>query len=113
MIELDSCGKALAYWKKNELNKYDRILILPNADVMLNHRIRTIFGSMLGARRGIVIEGRQAADLLALYSLYAFTDKLVIGSLDLPYGRKLCNLLHSGVTTEEELIRDVLFEALN
>ncbi|MDR1132649.1 MAG: hypothetical protein LBL05_00715 [Synergistaceae bacterium] len=78
----------------------------------MNSRIRAAFEVKLGERRGTVVEGRDAEDLFALYSLYAFTDKLVIGSFDLPHGRKLRNLLDSGVATEETLINDVILGAM-
>jgi hypothetical protein len=39
--------------------------------------------------------------MLLIYSLYAFTDKLIIGSFDLPHGRKLRNFLDSGIATED------------
>ncbi|MDR2089459.1 MAG: hypothetical protein LBP73_08900 [Clostridiales Family XIII bacterium] len=49
---------------------------------------------------------------MELYSLYAFTDKLIVGSFDLPHGRKLRNLLDAGLATEEELINDVILGAM-
>jgi len=77
-----------------------------------NAKMCAAFNAKLGDRRGMVIEGRQAERLLDLYSLYAFTDKLIIGSFDLPRGRKLRNLLDSGTATEDELINDVILGAM-
>jgi hypothetical protein len=96
----------------NALNVVDYILLLPNGAPRLNDRLRAIFTAKLGDRRGIIIEGTQTDELLALYSFYAFTDKLIFGSFDLPQGRKLRNLLDSGIATEEELVRDVILGAM-
>ena len=90
------------------LDANDFILILPHADARLNAKLRAAFAAKLGGRRGLVAEGRRAEALLALYCLYAFTDRLIVGSLDLPPGRKLRNLLTSGIATEQELIDDVI-----
>ena len=71
-------------------------------------------GDLAGSeRKWMILEGKDAQEILALYSLYAFTDKLIIGSFDLPHGRKLRNLLDSGVATEDELINDVILEMLD
>lgn len=94
------------------LDSYDFILIFPH-DNTLNNKIRSAFTAKLGSRRGIIIEGEPAEDLLTLYSLYEFTDRLIIGSFDLPHGRKLRNLLDSGVATEDELINNVILGAMN
>ena len=95
-------------WQGKCLDSVDFVLLLPHTNTHLNALLRSAFTLKLGDRRGVVIEGEQADELLALYSLYAFTDELIIGSLDLPHGRKLQNLLDSGVATEEELINDVI-----
>jgi hypothetical protein len=50
--------------------------------------------------------------ILTLYSLYAFIDRLIIGSFDLPPGRKLRKLIDTGIATEEELIHDVILGAM-
>ncbi|MDR3165269.1 MAG: hypothetical protein LBU13_06795 [Synergistaceae bacterium] len=47
-----------------------------------------------------------------MYSLYEFSDKVIIGSFDEPHGRKLRNLLDSGIATEETLIDDVILGAM-
>jgi hypothetical protein len=99
-------------WLSDFLESFVFILILPNLESGPNSRIRAAFEAKLGARRGIVLEGAQAEQLLNLYSLYAFTDKLIIGSFDLPPGRRLRNLLQSGVATEEELIQDIILGAM-
>jgi hypothetical protein len=93
------------------MDAYDYILLLPHDAPRLNEKLRAAFAAKLGARHGAIIQGDEAQQLLALYSLYAFTDKLIIGSFDEPYGRKLRNLLESGAT-EDELIGDVILGAL-
>jgi hypothetical protein len=99
-------------WQDSGLCDYDYVLLLPQNDLRLNVLLRSAFIHKLGDRRGIVIEGAQAEELLTLYSFYAFTNKLIVGSFDLPHGRKLRNLLDSGIATEEELINDVILGAL-
>jgi hypothetical protein len=39
--------------------------------------------------------------------------EIIIGSLDFPPGRKLRNLLYSGVATAAELINDVILGSVN
>jgi hypothetical protein len=102
---------AQSYWLKDEIEDASFVLVLPSADA-LDTSIRAAFEAKLGGRRGVVVEGRNAEGLLALYSLYAFTDKLIVGSFDLPHGRKLRNLLDSGVATEKTLIDDVILGAM-
>ncbi|MDR1321138.1 MAG: hypothetical protein LBK56_06890 [Gracilibacteraceae bacterium] len=108
----DITGAAREYWLSNEMDAYDYILLLPHDAPCLNAKLRAAFTAKLGGRRGAIIQGDEAQQLLALYSLYAFTDKLIIGSFDEPYGRKLRNLLESGAATEDELIGDVILGAL-
>ena len=108
-----SFSSARAYWRDHDLDRFDYVLLLPGMDDALNERISAAFAAKLGGCRGTVIEGRQADGILSLYSLYAFTDKLIIGSFDEPHGRKLRNLLDSGVAAEEELINDVILGTLN
>jgi hypothetical protein len=110
--DMNDTQNADDYWLANGLDGCDFALLLPPDDTALNARIRAAFEAKLGGRRGAVIEGREAEELLALYSLYAFTNKLIIGSFDLPHGRKLRNLLDSGIATEETLINDVILGAM-
>ena len=95
-----------------DFESLDYLLLLPHDDKRFNGLVRPAFDLKIGSRRGAVVEGGQALEVIALYSLYAFTDKLIIGSFDLPYGRKLRNLLESGVATEYELISDVILGAM-
>ena len=95
------------------LDSFDYILLLPHDDFRMNSMLRSAFAAKLDGRRGIIIDDERARLLIELYSLYAFTDKLIIGSFDLPYGRKLRNLLYSGGATEEELISDVILGGMD
>ena len=105
---------ARTFWLENGIDSNDFVLLLPQGgDDRLNAKLRTAFDAKLGKRRGMVIDEAQAESLLALYSLYAFTGKLIIGSFDLPYGRKLRNLLDSEIATEDELINDVILVAMD
>jgi len=104
----DSIYKARDYWRDNDLDRYDLILLLPETDQALNARIRAAFEGKFGGRSITVIEGEAARQILTLYSLYEFTDKLIIGSFDLPYGRKLRNLLDNEIATEDELTNNVI-----
>jgi hypothetical protein len=104
--------QAVKLWRDNVKSDIDFALLLPQNDEHRNALFRTVFNSKLGDRCGIIFEGEQAIELLTLYSLYAFTDKLIIGSFDLPQGRKLFNLLDSGIATAEELINDVILGAM-
>ena len=105
--------EARAYWHEHGLGRFDHILLLPGNDAALNGRIRSAFEAKLGGREGAVVEGDEAWTLVALYSLYAFTGKLIVGSFDLPFGRKLRNLLDSGAASEEDLINDVILGGLD
>jgi len=91
-----------------DFTNLDFLLLLPHDDERFNYMLRAAFAQKTAALRCAVIEGSQATEIITLYSLYAFSDKLIIGSLDLPHGRKLRNLLDSGYSTETELINDVI-----
>ena len=108
----DAIKKALTIWQNKNLNNADYILLLPHDDMEFNDRVRTSFIAKLNNRTGIVIEGPEARMLLTLYSLYAFTDKIIIGSFSEPHGRKLFNLLTSRIAAQEELINDVILGAM-
>ena len=106
------CEKARLAWKLNDFDNISYVLLLPGSDARLNGMIEAAFIAKLGERRGAVLAGTEAHDLLTCYSLYAFTDKLIVGSFDLPSGRKLRNLLDCGIATEDELINDVILGAM-
>jgi len=91
----------------------DYMLILPSNDERINALFNSLFTEKLSGCQGIIVENLQAEQIINLYSLYAFTDKLIIGSFDLPPGRKLRNLLESGIATEEELINDVILGVMD
>jgi hypothetical protein len=95
-------------WLQKLLSDFEFVLLLPSDD----QQIQSAFTRKLGNRRGAVIQGAEARQLLSLYALYEFSDKIIIGSFDLPHGRKLRNLLDSGIATEEKLINDVILGAM-
>ena len=99
---------AINIWEDKISDDVDFVLLLPGDDVRFNNRLCAAFSAKLGNRTGVVVEGSDADLLLSLYSLFAFSDKLIIGSLNQPYGRKLVNLISSGVATEEEAINDAI-----
>ena len=93
-------------------NDVDYVLVLPHENDCFNEQCRTAFQGKLGKKRGVVIEGADAREMLALYSLYAFTDKIIIGSFCLPHGRKLYHFIESGIADVDYLINDVILGAL-
>lgn len=52
----------------------------------------------------IEIPNNQMQNLIDLYTLYQFTDKLIIASLDLPKGRTIKNLVGKKNITKEEIV---------
>lgn len=98
----------IALMWRERLAALDYVLLLVQDDEQFNHTLCAAFKSKLGTRRGMIVGGEEGKELLDLYSLYAFTDKMIVGSFDLPFGRKLRNLLDCGIASEEELINDVL-----
>ena len=105
--------KGLKYWRNSNLDEYKYILLLPGTDEVVNTHIKAAFESMLCGDNGISICGEAARQLTALYSLYKFSDNVLIGSFDEPAGCKLRNLLNSGVATEDVLISDVILGAMD
>ena len=105
--------QAIAFWQDNCLEDVDYVLLLPeNETADFASLVDKAFCLKLGSRSGKIIRCKHTDKMIDLYSLYAFTDKLIIGSLDLPHGRKLRNLLDSGIATEDELINDVILGEL-
>jgi len=103
---------SLEILKEIDIDGYDFILLIPNESTELTDKLRTAFSEKLNGRKGLIIDDENTESWLMLYSLYAFTDKLIIGSLDLPNGRKLRNLLECGIATYDELINDVILGAM-
>ena len=130
---IEQAEQAKTYWLANSLDKYDFVLLLPHADGQFNANMLAAFGANLQRMAGLngsirpkavvlsaalLIESRDlilrqipeetVRNILTLYCMYEFTDKLVIGSFDLPFGRKLRNLLDCGIASEKELADTVL-----
>lgn len=102
--KLEHLEVAVRYWKENHLDSYDFVFLM----LTENRDFQSLFLNKLKNRKGIIIHGEEARQLLLLYSLYEFSGNIIIASFDQPYGRKLQNLLVNGIGTEEELINDVL-----
>lgn len=126
--------QARTYWLDHSLDKYDFVLLLPHTDNQLNATVLSSFRAKL-QRMAEAKDGNQpkavvlsvslfsgskyftfrqiseetAENLLTLYCMYEFTDKLIIGSFDLPYGRKANNLLDCGIASESELVDTVIY----
>ena len=94
-------------WKEN-----DFILLLPENDEEFNRELRQLFSEKLGGRKGLIVERADALAMIKMYSLYAFTNKLIIGSFRIPHGRKLYHLLETGIATREALLNDVLLGSM-
>jgi len=113
MKELDTLHIARKYWLDNNLDEYDYVLLLPGNDEAVNKCLTATFEATLCGVAGISVCGEPARQLTTLYSLYRFSGGVLVGSFDLPHGRKLCNLIDSGIATEDELINDVILGAIN
>lgn len=126
---IDKAEQGRHYWLSNSLNDYDFVLLLPHVDVAFNEGLLDILNKKLSeaTRRYDVLVlttvkvkesekhetrhiSKEMADaLLLLYCMYEFTDKIIIGSFDLPHGRKLKNLSDCGIAHDRELIDKVIF----
>jgi len=127
--------RARIYWLENFLDAYDFVLLLPHRDDALNRLLLDAFRmklqGLIDAESGLrpeavvltpacvtadafytvkTISEETVKSLIALYCLYEFTDKVIIGSFDLPYGRKLRNFLDCGLASEKELADMVIFQ---
>lgn len=124
---LEAAARGREYWLERRLDEYDTVLLLPHADAELNALLLQSLRTRLtqgGAVRAAVlaveavevsplydveiISGELARCILSLYTLYAYTDKLIVGSFTWPAGRKLNNLLQSGVATAQALADTVV-----
>lgn len=103
--------RGVAVWRDNNLDGYSHVLALPNPEDAFSRRLLNAFNTKQEAIDGrAVVLQTGVEELVALYSTYEFTDKLIIGSLDFPHGRKLRNLLNCGIATEDELIELLLMD---
>jgi hypothetical protein len=93
------------------INRHDYILLLSSNSTKESILIENSFLTKTAGQNIKVL--KCDSDCLALYSLFEFTDKLIIGSFISPSGRKLLNLLDSGVATEDDLINDVILGGIN
>jgi len=135
---LELMQKGRAFWLKRNLDAYHRILLLPDGNGPLEAQIIDMLVGNLTSLQGpyvpnqkplaclaavpfdhapgfewITVTPEEIEGLTSLYSMYEFTDKLIFVSFDQPYGRKLHNLLETGIAEEKELIADIILEALH
>jgi hypothetical protein len=126
-------GEAREFWRARSLDDYDLVLLLPRPEpdvtgtilAALEEKSRrlakaagqpprvvvlaTVPPGASAAYSVMAVSEAEAENLLSLYCLYEFSGKLVIGSLDLPRGRKARNLLDGGVASGPDLIRALFF----
>lgn len=108
LSNVETIKAAVEYWKEKKLDRYEFVLLM----ITENRMLRSMFIHKLHNRNGIIIDGKEAQQLLELYTLYEFSGKIIVGSLEKPFGRKLQNLLNCGIAMEEELINDVILGAM-
>jgi hypothetical protein len=97
------------------LKKYEAILIFPEPDSTLHAPLiaalsaKTLNFAVLSATDVQIKAGKlikttpeMIDEIISLYSLYRFTDKLIIASFSLPYGQKLQNLYYNGFITIDD-----------
>ena len=124
------------FWIKNKLDKYDYVLLLPEKNFVFSSKVLKAFAYKLdnlvdmgrsvkavvlsfenipinNLFEQIIITEVEAYAIISLYSMYKFTGKLIIGSFELPHGRKLKNLIDCGIATEEDLVSEVILGGLN
>ena len=97
----------------SNIYSFDFVLVLPESNAELNKKIETAFIAKLNGRKGYIAQGEEAKEILELYSLYEFSNNIIIGSFDKPHGRKLQNMLNCKIANEETLINDVILGAMN
>jgi len=117
LIEYADNGRK--YWNALQLDSKEFVLLLPNdTDEEMAAICREAFSDML-EKEGVAgrvlcvddgtISQEASGNLIQLYSMYRFTDRLIIGSLDKPYGRKIKNLLSLDNMDLRTAVRAVLF----
>lgn len=117
-----------AFWLDNSLDVHDIVLLLPGLEEDLTATLLAALDEKMeqmpnasalvlspvprpSGKRYIVraVSGEVIADLLSLYCLYDFSDKLIVGSLDLPPGRKARNLIDSNAAPALDVIHALFF----
>jgi hypothetical protein len=134
---LEKAQAAYDYWNENDLDMYNNIILLPHEEEDLNVKLIEHIEAKLKKNGGAsaiteklivlsvadfhmqssinkrIISKQISEGILELYSMYEFTGKLIIGSFDLPSGRKLRNLLACSIASEEFLIDKVILKAID
>lgn len=112
----------MIYNWKEQLNQFDKILVLPEKGYRWNRYMTEEFARRRGNSRIVVwtadpaltgewiqhIQEQDMQQILELYQLYLFSDKLIIGTLDALSGRTWWNLVESGCMTEKQVIDGML-----
>lgn len=129
---INKADTARKYWLESSIEQYEFVLLLPHYNKSINESILNAFIKKLSdqplrgnPKKALVLSVGKiekgplytnriitedlAASILTLYGMYAFTDKLIIGSMELPYGRKIKNLLDCGIGSEEGLLNSIIF----
>jgi hypothetical protein len=111
----DDTGKLVSLDSAKDIDSISRLMDSCDYILLLSDRSResvrimNVFHKLTtGLNVKVIKYDHDDLDLYSLFSLYVFNDKLIIGSFDFPSGRKLRNLLDSGIATEDELINDVI-----
>lgn len=117
-IKMAEFGREL--WLKENFDKYDYVLVLPEDDNKLNNLILSVCNE-LNTENGIILAKTKLNDdvrvsseyeinsIIKLYELYEFTDKLIIGSFTKPKGRRSLNLLNIDDVTLKEIVEITIF----
>jgi len=134
MIDRAEAGRR--FWCENNMDRFDRILVLPDDNIRLHDAILLIYEEKLKKQKAagvdtdvavlafvpvhastmyeiIKVTRDEVNNIISLYSMYEFTGKLIIGSFCCPKGRKLENLLNNKIASEYVLIHDVILGGIN
>lgn len=115
-------------WLSYHLDSYDFVLLLCEEDWEIRKLLVDLFGQKLlqGGYNGIVISDqtietksfcevivwseKMIDSVLRLYMLYEFTDRLIIGALEKPYGRSIKNFVGFKNLALEDIISMAIFD---
>lgn len=130
MKEIEAAVAGRQYWLSNNLDYYDFVMVIPKdaeADrelfvCLLANKIAQTNGQgiMVSATDELEKEERrckikpctdeEAQNLIYLYSMYEFTDKLIIASFKQPFGRSLENYMGYMALNKKKIASMALFK---
>jgi hypothetical protein len=103
------------FWLSNALDGYKAVLLLTEPDSALSscfisvlsektYNFAVLSAADVDTKGGKLIKTtpEKINSIINLYSLYRFTDRLIIASFSLPLGEKLQNLLQSRIITTRD-----------